>query len=446
MAIPDRPPDWNATLATLGAKGPDGLGRLFARGVRSDVDGAYLHWDDLRRRKPPEGLSREEWWAALRIARVSASADLPLRDAQQRPFSFVRADALFRALHPVDRALGNQQLVEDPSGLNAANKERFIARSLVEEAISSSLLEGAATTRKIAEAMLREGRQPRTNDERMILNNHRAMQLVRRSRKEPLTPELLLELQRTLTVGTLPPDEVGRFRRDDETVRVEDHATGEGLHLPPPAKELPKRIEALCAFANADDTKDFVHPVVRAIALHFMLGYDHPFVDGNGRTARAVFYWSMLRNGYWMAEFLSISTVIYRARAQYGRAFLLTETDGGDLTYFLLHQLDVLKRATDELLRYVAQKSKEVQDVDAILREAGDLNLRQRGLLAHAIRHPGATYRIDAHQKEYGVVYQTARTDLLDLEARGLLASRKVGRALVFQPTPSMERRLRRAR
>jgi hypothetical protein len=42
----------------------------------------------------------------------------------------------------------------------------------------------------------------------------------------------------------------------------------------------------------------FIHPVMRAITLHFWLAYDHPFCDGNGRTARALFYWSMLKQGY----------------------------------------------------------------------------------------------------------------------------------------------------
>ena len=57
----------------------------------------------------------------------------------------------------------------------------------------------------------------------------------------------------------------------------------------------------------------FIHPVMRAITLHFWLAYDHPFCDGNGRTARALFYWSMLKQGYWLFEFISISSVINQA-------------------------------------------------------------------------------------------------------------------------------------
>lgn len=51
--------------------------------------------------------------------------------------------------------------------------------------------------------------------------------------------------------------------------------------------------------------------------LHFMLGYEHPFVDGNGRVARAMFDWAMLRNGYWLFEFISVSRIIRQAPAKY---------------------------------------------------------------------------------------------------------------------------------
>src|SRR5205814_10028127 len=58
------------------------------------------------------------------------------------------------------------------------------------------------------------------------------------------------------------------------------------------------------------DALPIFHPMVRSMILHFWLAYDHPFVDGNGRTARALFYWSMLRNGYWMFEYITISKII----------------------------------------------------------------------------------------------------------------------------------------
>ncbi len=138
----------------------------------------------------------------------------------------------------------------------------------------------------------------------------------------------MLELHRILTEGTLDdPTAAGRLQRpDEERIAVVDATDGSLIHTPPPATELPARLQALCDFANQgeDESDSFIHPVVRAILLHFFLAYDHPFEDGNGRTARALFYWAMRTNGYWLAEYLSISRILREAPAQYSRAFLFT--------------------------------------------------------------------------------------------------------------------------
>jgi Fic family protein len=199
----------------------------------------------------------------------------------------------------------------------------------------------------------------------------------------------------------------------------------------------------MCRFANDQPTEGFLHPVIRSILLHFWLAYDHPFEDGNGRTARAIFYWSMLKHGYWLTEFLSISTILKRAPGQYARAFLYTETDGLDTTYFVLNQLKVICGAISELHAYLARKARQVRETEKLLRQA-DLNHRQVALLSHALRHPDAEYTFHSHQTSHGVVYQSARTDLLDLELRGLLERRTVGQRFVFRPVPDLSERLAR--
>jgi Fic family protein len=297
--------------------------------------------------------------------------------------------------------------------------------------------------------MLREGRKPRDRSERMIFNNFRTLQAIQGFREEPVTVARLLELHSLVSEGTLPESSLeGQFRKSDE-IRVVDPTDGTVLHQPSRFAELPERMERICQFANASENdRPFVHPVIRAILLHFMIGYDHPFEDGNGRTARALFYWSMLRSGYWLTEFLSISRILRMAPARYARAYLFTETDDGDATYFILHQLETIRKAISGLYDYLAAKSREQQGVERLLASApllrSRLNHRQRALLAHALRHPGAAYRIDAHQRSHGVSYQTARTDLMGLADLGLLATVKEGKAFLFYPGPDLERRLRR--
>jgi len=277
----------------------------------------------------------------------------------------------------------------------------------------------------------------------MIFNNYRAMNTVRLWKDEPLTPDRVLELHRIVTDGTLDdPNAAGRLQRpDEERVRVFDRATGEPRHVPPPADQLPDRLESMCRFANDEATEGFMHPVVRSIFLHFWLAYDHPFEDGNGRTARAIFYWSMLKHGYWLTEFLSISTLLNRAPGRYSRAFLYTETDDRDATYFILNQLRIICRSIEELHAYIGRKIREVRETERLLRQA-DLNHRQLALLSHALRHPDAEYTFRSHQTSHRVVYQSARTDLLDLERRRLLTRRIAGQRFYFRPAPDLAERL----
>jgi Fic family protein len=401
----------------------------------------YLHWDKLRFYTPPPGLSHREWWLALKVHRQSQYRTLPLRDNDGSPFRYGLADPAPQTLHDIDLRLGGSIRMPDPIA-NPDTKDQYLIRSLIGEAITSSQLEGAATTREVAKDMIRAKRAPRDRSERMILNNFLTMQRIDKLKGERLTKELVLDLHRLVTSETLDdPSAAGRFRRADQKIDV-GNDVGQVFHVPPPADQLEKRMDAMCEFANDKSKREFVHPVIRSIILHFWLAYDHPFVDGNGRTARALFYWSMLHHGYWLCEFISISEIILKAPAKYGRAFLYTETDDNDLTYFLLYHLDVLRRAIDQLHAYVERKTREYQAVERRLRGDEHLNHRQRALICHALRHPHHVYTIESHRSSHGVVHQTAGTDLHNLADRGLMSKTKIGREWHFIPVPDLERRL----
>jgi Fic family protein len=406
----------------------------------------YLHWDDLRHRDPPGGLTHEEWWLALKFQRVFSSQQLPLLDGRGLAFAVAMPDAVIEVLQRVDSALSGRiemhEQVSDP-----ATRDRFVVSALMEEAIASSQLEGASTTRRVAKEMLRTARSPRTTGELMISNNYKAMLYVREHFREPLSRSHVLQLHEIVTHGAIQPaDAAGRLRRDDERVRVFDHATGEIVHDPPAAKELERRLETLVRFANGDAPGRFVHPVVRAIAVHFGLAYDHPFVDGNGRTARALFQWTMLRHDYWLAEFLSPSVVAHRAPGAYARAFRLVESDDNDLTYFVLQQLDALQKAVKELEAYLARKQRELREAESLLRNASRLNHRQLALVSHALRHADAEYTIESHGNSHQVAYATSRGDLLDLARHRLLGKRKLGKRFIFSVPTDLARRIERLR
>jgi Fic family protein len=435
MKIPITPPPFEALMEKVVREHPSRYAKIMAMGIRSDPKGSYYHWDKLRHLTPPDGLTVEEWWLGIKTARMTQYKSIPHTDANGEPFQYTQPDVVLRLLH---------EITQDASGViqskaavtNPQTKDTYLVNSLIEEAITSSQLEGASTTRKVAKEMLRQGRKPRDNSERMIVNNYHAMQFIGEMKHEELTPAVILELHRLLTAGTLEnPALEGKLRATND-VYVGDERDATILHIPPKADELERRLKNLCKFANDSQAAGFMHPVIKAILLHFMLAYDHPFEDGNGRTARALFYWCMLNQGYWLIEFVSISRIIKKAPAQYTRAYLYTETDANDATYFIVHQLEVIVRTIKELHEYLDRKGKELRSIEAFVKRSPKLrsllNHRQIALLNRALKDPEASFTIESHRNSHNVVYQTARVDLLNLADNGLLQKDKVGKEYVF--------------
>ena len=440
MKIPQKPPGINALFAKTDASS---FGRIIELVQNREFNANYVHWDKLRRLPPPKGHTAEEWWLALKMARKGMLRPISLKDKCGAPFQFCVPELVQEALHSIDMGAGSSIGVPEPI-TNPQTKDRYLIRSLMEEAITSSQLEGAVTTREVAKEMIRSGRPPRDNSEQMILNNYLTMLEITHLKDRSLTPEMVFEIHRKVTKETLEdPTAAGRFRRSDE-IRVVRDDYGVVFHEPPLAEQLDARLNAMCDFANGNSPDFFVHPVVRAIILHFWLAYDHPFIDGNGRTARALFYWSMLHGGYWLFEFVSISNILRKAPSKYARAFLCTETDDNDLTYFIVAQVEVIQKAIEALHEYINAKTAEVQQLESHVRALNLFNHRQGVLILHALKHPYQHYTFTSHQMSHNVVYQTARLDLLDLHKHGLLVKRKRGKEMEFTVPADLGDRLRK--
>jgi Fic family protein len=406
-----------------------------------DAKGRYFHWDQLRFRPPPQGLTSAHWWAAIRSARHVAGQPLSLIDAQGNRFTFCEPAQLKAALREIDMNAGGA-LGSDVTAPSVGEGRTYLARSLAEEPFASSFIEGAATTRQIAKKLIFEGRSPRTKDERMVLNNYMAMQFIKTHSDQSLTMEMLLELHYILTVGTMDdPNDCGRIRTNDD-VQVVDETTGEVLHQPPPATDLKTRLNKLISFANKKHIKgDWIHPLEKAFILHFMLSYEHPFVDGNGRVARALFYWAALREGYWLIEYISISSVIAESTISYGRAFLYVETDEGDLTYFFIYHAKILTKAVERLTEYVDRKRKEVKALENRLNDKGRpdaFNHRQSWILNEFARNRLHRLTIAEHEKRNAISYLTARKDLEELVSANCLQKRRVGKSSMYFPVHNL--------
>jgi Fic family protein len=199
----------------------------------------------------------------------------------------------------------------------------------------------------------------------------------------------------------------------------------------------------MIAFANQPPHgKEFVHPLVKAAILHFWLAYEHPFVDGNGRTARALFYWFMLKSGYWLFEFLTISRIIADGPMRYYRSFLHSEHDDNDLTYSIMCLLDVTNRSLRALRKYLAEKQAEQKATAIALSAFPDLNDRQRAIIANALTHADEVYTFLSHRESHGISQLTARSDLIELARKGLLMEGKLGRQRCFFPAVDLAKKL----
>ena len=398
----------------------------------------YEHWDKLFRswNKNTASEKPEQCWKKMKVGRLLKKSILPFADEHDHSFWFCQLEELAEFQHWIDKKAAGVLGADNPSAFDQTRRNRFLMEGFINEAIYSSLLEGAATTRRVAQKILNAPKpKPRNIGETMIVNNHNAMKFIDTIKQKELTLSMILQLQGILTAGTLKDEDRGRLRQQNDIV-VFDKTDNTVMHHPPSAEKLYARMERLCDFANGKTPAQFLHPALRAIIIHFMLAFDHPFIDGNGRTARALFYWTMAHNDYWLMSFVSISEIIKRAPSKYYRAFLHSETDENDITYFLLHQIDSIKKAFAQLDDYIKQEERIISPIERM--QEGNLNQRQVILLKQAIQNPLQSFSAREHQVRSNVSYPTARADLLALAADDFFIRKKSGKEFLYFPADNL--------
>lgn len=369
------------------------------------INNEYLYWDKLKYKKISD-LAPEQLWSAVKMARAVNYKNISFGSYQ---FNYVTTDYIQQILHYFDMNIGGYMGAN--SVVPDADKTRYLVSAIMEEAISSSQIEGANTTRKKAKEMLRKEVKPKTKSEQMIVNNYVTIKHITQNRNDDLTPEKLLYVHGLIACDTLDDKkEEGAFRISDD-VQVVNHIDGEVVHTPPSHKELEVLINDLCDFFNNDSKETFIHPILKATIIHFMIGYIHPFTDGNGRTARALFYWYLLKKGYWLTEYLSISKIIQDTKNQYEKAYLYTEADANDLTYFMTYHLKVMDKAFEALKEYIQLKQKENLQIASFVR-IPNVNERQAQLLKILNDEPECIFTVKEVENRFQVSKYTARTDL----------------------------------
>ena len=379
------------------------------------INDKYYYWDKVKYLSSDCSYPPIDLWKAVKLSR---HIDYRYLHFGNYSFSFTQTDFIQRVLHEFDLNIGGnlgaQKIVP------TEDKDKYLVSSIMEEAIASSQMEGAVTTRKKAKQMLRKNDKPRSKSEQMILNNYRTIQHIVSHRNENLTPDNLLVIHKLITSNTLQDKQDEGAYRNTNDIYVVNHIDSEIVHTPPDFKEIKGLIDQICDFFNNDNHEFFIHPVLKGIIIHFLIGYLHPFIDGNGRTARALFYWYLLSKGYWLTEYLSISRLIIKSKNQYEKAYLYTENDENDLTYFLYYNLKTMELAYEALRKYIQRKIEEKKYITDFIRISG-INERQAEILKMFYDQANLIVTVKEIENRFVVSNQTARADLLLLVDKGFL-------------------------
>jgi len=385
----------------------------------------YLNKIEIGFRLPGE-FPLPEVWQEIHKERRSKAENLALKDEKGETFWYVNTKPLQAKLHQID-SRGKDSLY---SYIKPDIENELALDSIIEEAWASNIIEGAFTTRKRAQELVRRNLTPKDKNELMMKNNHQAMTFILENRESEFSIDFILEIHRIITQNTLDdPEYAGKFR--DDEVFIWDK-TNTVIFKPMAEENIKESLNNLVTWVNTHSEEDFIHPILKASIIHFFLVYVHPFFDGNGRTARAIFYFYLLKHKYDFFKYFSISALIAKQKEKYYKAIKEVEDYENDLTYFLLYSTDVVLKSIDEILDKIAKKYQSDIISKNINLRGVHLNRRQKRLIKILIDQDQKTMTTRRYEKIFKVSYGTARSDLNELSENGLLQKRKLGKGFLY--------------
>ncbi|MGL6025160.1 MAG: Fic family protein [Cetobacterium sp.] len=243
----------------------------------------------------------------------------------------------------------NIHKLESSSKINLTDRKlakKVYSESLIDEAMSSSAIEGAFSTRRRTKDLVEGCCIPETKDEKMILNNYNALKFINENNDVLITDELVIELHNIIIFGTLDECDITERYRDDLVVLKD--ANNKEVYEAPKCELVEELMSQLIDYIN-EDTKENVF--IKASIIQFMFLYIHPFFDGNGRTGRALSYMYLIKKGYGFFKFFSISYVVNEYKSKYYKSILKCEDEYSDLSYFIDFNIDMMSKAVSTTVK-----------------------------------------------------------------------------------------------
>ena len=382
---------------------------------------AYLYWNEIKYKNwIPSNYNPLDFWLIVKFIRSIKYIQIPIKSQNGEYFKYYETNNFREILFK----LTNYQPQNDYT--------KFLKSSFIEESISSSQIEGAHTTRSKAKKIILGDEKPSNNSDQMILNNFQAMEALQSKYKnEDLSLNMIKELHKILTLNDkeIEENKKGIFRLDEDEIIIGDNLKQEYSYKTPNVDFLNTEIQELIKFANNNDV--FIHPIIKAIMIHFWFSYLHPFVDGNGRLARCLFYWFLLKHNLEIFAYYPISSLIKKSRKQYDNAFIYTEQDDNDLNYFIDYNLRKMLEAKEQFEKYIKEKNIIQDSIDKISME-NELNFRQEQILKDINLNKYLYITMTYYMNLFNISKPTAIKDLQDLEDKKILLSKKVGREIRY--------------
>ncbi|HUK54072.1 MAG TPA: Fic family protein, partial [Candidatus Binatia bacterium] len=285
---------------------------------------------------------------------------------------FAITHAITAALTRIERARG----FLDAAKLSEEWIGKMQKRALVLEAHHTTHIEGSQLTLEQSERILagKKVQGARPDDTKELLNYRKAFELVSNYLEsgEPITEALIREIHKGLVQGVR-----GNRASPGEYRKIQNYIvnsrTGEKIYTPPPPLEVPQMMADFVAWLQKEAQ---INSVIVAGIAQFQLVQIHPFVDGNGRSARLLSTLCLYRTGYDFKRLFTISEYYDRDRPAYYQALQSVRESGMDMTGWLEYFTEGLSAQ----MREVQVTAEHVIRRDVILAKARKNGLKDRSM------------------------------------------------------------------
>lgn len=219
-----------------------------------------------------------------------------------------------RILNNIGKIEAAKGIIEN-SPLVPAYEAKFRQEAIIRTVHHGTHIEGNPLEQPEVEKVL-EGKDvpARDRDIQEILNYREVLKFINSKKDEPVTEKILFEIHKLTTKRILKADQAGKYRHTQ--VRVTNSKTGETSYLPPPPSQIADLIRSFLLWLNQVGSEE-IHPIIKAATTHYVITAIHPFVDGNGRTARALSTLVLFKEDYDFKKFFSLEEYFDRDAGSY---------------------------------------------------------------------------------------------------------------------------------